>query len=484
MSARIIQVGTSERSGLVVLYLCGRVQPPGQPHLDDQLRAALPDTTIVAYATADGEPLAATRQRAQSLGWPGTGPLCCVGYSAGCLRGVRQRLLDGAKPDAILCIDGTHASFPAADWQLDVWRPYIADARAGKRLFVATCTQQTYTEQLPAAKRFQATLTTLRQLTGYALAHPEPLPLGEIASDGALHVHNYASARIDGTAHSRQLTHVLPEMVRRYLAPWLAQRGAATDATPVPSTQPVMQRGSRGPEVGVWQARLHELGFDCGRIDDDFGPLTEAATKMLQRVAGLPATGQVDRSTRDAAEDADGITPTTPITVLPAAPDRANLSAALLDAARADLGVREERTNDGARIREYFDGTGIEPPAHWCAAALRYWLRAAGNACHVVPPIQGSVGAKVFQAQLDRAGRWIPAADLRREPHRLRPGMIAVWHRGAPNASTGHVGVVATTSGQWKFTSIEANSGARSNEVAEMTHNLSDANLLGVGWID
>jgi peptidoglycan hydrolase-like protein with peptidoglycan-binding domain len=276
-------------------------------------------------------------------------------------------------------------------------------------------------------------------------------------------------------------------MVRLYLTPWLARRRASADVTPIPSTEPstaTLMRGMRGHDVGAWQARLHELGFDCGSVDDVFGPLTEAATKTLQRVLGLPTTGQVDERTRKGAEDADGPTAKTPQTVQVQSGDRANLATALLDAARADIGVREERTNDGTRIREYFAGTGVTPPAHWCAAAMRFWLRAAGNACHVAPPIQGSVGAKVWAAQLEKAGRWIPASDLRREPHRLRHGMIVVWHRGAPNAPTGHIGVVATASGQWKFTSIEANSGPRSNEVAEMPHNLSDANLLGAGHID
>lgn len=491
---RILQPGHGEPRPLVIAYLIGRVQPPGQPHLDDQLRTALPNAMIFAYANADGEPWATTRMRAERAGWTG-GPVALLGYSAGCLRGVRQRLRDGLRPDAILCIDGTHASLPAADWQLDVWRPFLADARAGKRLVVMTCTQQTYTERLPAAQRYQSTLTTIRQLTGWPLKHPDALPLGEVFSDGDLHVHNYDSEEIDATAHTKQLTQVLPEMVRRYLAPWLAKHVAAApqplaaEATPIPdsgmpASEPRLKRGMRGPEVGAWQARLHDLGFDCGMIDDIFGPLTENATKAFQRREGLLATGEVDEQTREASRNAEQITVKMPSSVPRVSGALKPLGAVLLEHARADVGTREERTNDGARIREYFAGTGITPPAHWCAAAVRYWMRAAAKQIGGEAPIQGSVGAKVFAAQLERAGRWIPATDLRREPHRLRPGMIVVWHRGAPNAPTGHIGVVFEVSGQWRFTSIEGNSGARSNEVAEMPHSLTDGNLLGAGWVD
>jgi hypothetical protein len=61
--------------------------------------------------------------------------------------------------------------------------------------------------------------------------------------------------------------------------------------------------------------------------------------------------------------------------------------------------------------------------------------------------------------------------------------MIVVWHRGAPGAATGHIGVVATVNGR-AFTTIEANSGPGSNAVATMARSLADANLLGCGFVD
>lgn len=456
---------------------------------------------IFAYANADGEPWATTKMRAERAGWTGGMTVLC-GYSAGTLRGVRQRLRDGVHPDAILCIDGTHASYPPADWQLDVWRPFLADARAGKRLVVMTATQQLYVERLPAAQRYQSTVNTIRQLTGWPLSNPGPVPYGEHISAGDLHVHNYASESIDATAHTHQLTRVFPEMVRLHLAPWLAKHaapsrisetppdlGPSADATPLPEAPPssgrTLRRGDRNPEVGAWQARLHELGFECGNVDDDFGTLTENATKAFQRREGLLATGEVDEQTRERARTAEQITVKMPSSVPRSESGQPKpLGQALLEAARADLHVVEERTNDGKRIREYFAGTGVTPPAYWCAAAMRFWLRAAAKSIGVTPPIAGSVGAKVFAAQFERAGRWVHATDLRREPHRLRPGMIVVWHRGAPNAPTGHIGVVATVTGAWKFTTIEGNSGDRGDRVAERSHNLADGNLLGAGFLE
>lgn len=44
----------------------------------------------------------------------------------------------------------------------------------------------------------------------------------------------------------------------------------------------------RGDDVAVLQRRLGALGFDSGRVDGIFGPLTDAALADFQRNAGLP----------------------------------------------------------------------------------------------------------------------------------------------------------------------------------------------------
>jgi Putative peptidoglycan binding domain len=49
-------------------------------------------------------------------------------------------------------------------------------------------------------------------------------------------------------------------------------------------------------KTGV-QARLKNLGFDCGPVDGVVGPRTQAALRGFQSRAGIPETGQVDAAT-------------------------------------------------------------------------------------------------------------------------------------------------------------------------------------------
>lgn len=57
----------------------------------------------------------------------------------------------------------------------------------------------------------------------------------------------------------------------------------------------VLRYGARhmqhGDDVSALQRRLHDLGFDPGRIDGIFGPDTERALKELQRNVGIPSDG-------------------------------------------------------------------------------------------------------------------------------------------------------------------------------------------------
>lgn len=49
----------------------------------------------------------------------------------------------------------------------------------------------------------------------------------------------------------------------------------------------------RGDDVTTLQQRLTEMGFDSGRIDGIYGPLTESAVKEFQRQVGLASDGIV-----------------------------------------------------------------------------------------------------------------------------------------------------------------------------------------------
>ncbi len=61
-------------------------------------------------------------------------------------------------------------------------------------------------------------------------------------------------------------------------------------AAPAPTPE-VMGRGSTGFGVKEWQAWLNISGYRAGRADGKYGRRTAAATKRMQRAAGLPRTG-------------------------------------------------------------------------------------------------------------------------------------------------------------------------------------------------
>ena len=51
-------------------------------------------------------------------------------------------------------------------------------------------------------------------------------------------------------------------------------------------------------EVSGVQARLNNMGFDCGPVDGKMGPNTESALRGFQEKHKLPVTGRADAATR------------------------------------------------------------------------------------------------------------------------------------------------------------------------------------------
>lgn len=64
---------------------------------------------------------------------------------------------------------------------------------------------------------------------------------------------------------------------------------------------PVLQRGVQGPAVGAWQTFLKGAQFALGAVDEDFGGMTETATRNYQQKNNLPVTGVVDVVTYQSA---------------------------------------------------------------------------------------------------------------------------------------------------------------------------------------
>ncbi|MDI1442392.1 hypothetical protein [Polyangium sp. 6x1] len=190
--------------------------------LDPKLRTAFgPRPCIVADGLAKGPMMEELLEFAHH--WAGVHELsrvALIGYSAGCQR-VRALWMSGVRASAYLLVDGTHASWPPAAWQI-AWLHELADeARRGRILLVATHTLQTYTEELPKGRAFASTVRVLRMATGLPLDRAGPLEWPAVTRQGALWVYSYASAKADAGAHAAQCSRVLPEMCARHVGPWV-----------------------------------------------------------------------------------------------------------------------------------------------------------------------------------------------------------------------------------------------------------------------
>ena len=232
------------RAPLVVGYLIDADDRPGQPPSVARLMCeALPHAAIITTVEAPIHPTWTDLETAGvAAGWRPNESVILVGYSAGC-QPVRQHVLDGRPLRGVIVIDGTHASLPPAAWQVSVWKALADRAALCEGLFVATCTQQLYVEHLaqPESLPFMATRHVLERVLG------EALPPGTEIDRGDLHVRSYPSANVDKAAHIAQAREVLPDMLRRFVAPLYPPPTPDTDTDPVGGTwhDPTLPLGAR-----------------------------------------------------------------------------------------------------------------------------------------------------------------------------------------------------------------------------------------------
>ena len=214
MSWQVVQRAASPDAPLVALYHVGAGVYP-------RLRAAAPGAGIACRSTrllgAQPSDIEAARRL---VGCGASAPVIVGGWSAGC-QSVRSLLLAGLRPASVLGIDGTSGPWPLPEGAVEVrvWRDLAARARAGECRAVLTCTQQTYTEQLPRPTKagqqgpYASTLTVLRRATGLEL------PPGADVTEGGLRVVSSPSARIDAAAHIAEQTETLPMALAWALRP-------------------------------------------------------------------------------------------------------------------------------------------------------------------------------------------------------------------------------------------------------------------------
>jgi hypothetical protein len=155
-------------------------------------------------------------------------------------------------------------------------------------------------------------------------------------------------------------------------------------------------------------------------------------------------------------------------------PPHAALAAAAHALARGQIGRGEGGANNaGPDVDRYRKGgTG----GAWCAAFLSWcleeaWTQLFDRVQRSAPqPVKRSHSAKTLFANCLRAGA------VRVE--RPSAGDIVLWHRGAANARTGHIGIVSRVEDN-AFWEISGNRGAFPSRVREFSHELGEANLIG-----
>lgn len=158
--------------------------------------------------------------------------LALIGYSAGCRR-VRELRLAGANASAYILVDGTHASMPPQQWQIDWLRDLANQARQGRILVVASHTRQTYMEQLSDGQAYSSTWRVLQMATGWPLNKGGTIENPAVTKQGELWVYSYTSAKTDPAAHSVQYSQ-LPVFCSAHLGPWLSRPRPLPGPAPSP----------------------------------------------------------------------------------------------------------------------------------------------------------------------------------------------------------------------------------------------------------
>lgn len=393
MTYRLVQSGPGP---VTICYLVG-----GQ--LDPELRAALPGRPIVATAQPRGDLSTALRlANAETC--------ALVGYSMGC-SGVRDHLVQGVTPAAVVTIDGTHANLPPAAWQMEVWRELQGEASRGERLWATTCVLQRYVERL---KSPHVPYTATSTLLAKALELPELLALkpstkpledypGPVLLErhaGDFHLEAYGSTDCDHDAHAAQQSAVLPSALRRYLAPFLDAHHPLGGKV-APPAPPSSGGHALRPPIRLTEVERRTL------LPDAIVDLARLEAETTREEGGHNA-GPVAKYFKGALRDTKG----TPLDLSDDSP------------------------------------TGWAAGWDWCAAACTWVLAVAAGSLDLGSPLPQVIAVWEIVAAAKARGL---LEDASTSP---RPGWLAIYGRsgGDPRkpGQTGHVTIVdADTSAEW-----------------------------------
>jgi hypothetical protein len=103
----------------------------------------------------------------------------------------------------------------------------------------------------------------------------------------------------DKTNSSGQIRHSIPPS---------AQKGKITIGSGTQKEEYPLQIGHLDPmtEISGVQARLNNLGFNCGVVDGVLGTATSTAISKFQKQYGLQQSGEPDQTTRDKLAEVHG----------------------------------------------------------------------------------------------------------------------------------------------------------------------------------
>jgi peptidoglycan hydrolase-like protein with peptidoglycan-binding domain len=518
MRTTVLQRGHAASDLIVYAHIDGQVLAPLVPKVtDDAVVTLFAGAGTSAYRNKIGagwRPFVAGLS--DVLGHPVHRTLLAT-WSAGSQVAI-EAACDADPPDALVMLDGLYAGKPSGSRmgdgkivptaQLHALAAYACRAARGERsprgepyrlVLFHSRIPTTYASSKECCEWVQAQVeAAVGPMRPASDVEPHLLDghfFVEALALGNLRVVEFAGA--DAAEHIRQ-AHLWDEAARLWV-PWILPGSGASPAPVDPSspapvrvlrvTRPMM----RGADVRAWQAYLKEQGAELD-ADGVFGPFTEAKTRWFQVAFNLPATGGLDAATFAAALGAGFLPdvvvapPATkpPADAPPASIPPTTIAEAVVLRARVDLGVYEDLgQNDGRRIRELGQPWGFKPGQNWCAYAASAWIRWGALDIGVAPPIVGSGGAQAVMAQFKAAGRWLSAAEARKNPALVTAGMVPVWDRSTPGKPEtswqGHIGVTVGGMVGGVFPTIEGNSGVDGRRVAEMQRQLSDGRLFGFG---
>jgi len=239
MALRMVQEGRGDPRPLVLGFLLGGDQ-------DTYLPIAVGENAcLILDDSASGPPMPQLLEFAyKQANLRNVSELALIGYSAGCRR-VRELRMAGANASAYILVDGTHASMPPQQWQVDWLRDLANQARQGRILLVASHTQQTYCEELANGQAFASTWRVLRMATGWPLDKGGTIENPAISRQGELWVYSYASAKIDAPAHAAQYS-LVPMFCSAQLGSWLNRPRSVPSAQAAPSADSSLPLGLLG----------------------------------------------------------------------------------------------------------------------------------------------------------------------------------------------------------------------------------------------